>query len=162
MAKSKPKLPLTKRQQQAFADLSESKDTLVPQPDDLPASIDKRKNTQVDAFMEKHKAVARMQFMHVGKQWFEAQHLAAKKEVAALLGINETELEPGHDEMFSFGNIGLRLKVDNGQNRLDRDTLRTVLMTDMKMSADKAEALITKAQKKGKPPVHLTPTLINT
>jgi hypothetical protein len=161
MAKSKPKLPPTRRVQQTFADLLTDVSTLVPEPDELPSGIDKRKNVQVDAFMAKHKAVSGMWFTHVGKQWFEAQHIAAKKNVCAVLGIDEKDLEAGHDELFSFSNIGLRVKVDNGQNRLDRDTLRNVLMTDCKMSAEKAEEVITKASKRGKPPVHLTPALIN-
>lgn len=160
MAKSKPKLPLVKRLQQAFADLFVTPDTRVPDAEHLPASVDKRKNVQVDEWMKKHRVVSDFYIAHVGKQWFEAQHKRQKEALCDALGIDEKEFEPGHDETFAFGNVALRIKVDNGQTRLDKEALRTLLITDLKMSVDKADAFITKAQKKGKPPVHLTPSTI--
>lgn len=159
MAKSKPKLPPTRRVQQDFTDLLTNVSTLVPSPE-VPNNVG-RNNAQRVEWLQKHAAISGMWLTHVGKQWFEAQHTAMKKHVCAVLNIDEKDLEAGHDELFSFSNIGLRVKVDNGQNRLDRDTLRNVLMTDCKMSAEKAQEVIDKASKRGKPPVHLTPALIN-
>lgn len=160
MAKSKPKLPLIKRVQQAFADLFTNVDTRVPDAENLPASVDKRKNAQVSEWMTKHRALSDFYIAHVGKQWFEAQHKKRRDALCEALGIDEKAFEPGHDETYAYGNVALRVKVDNGQTRLDKEALRTLLVTEHKFSVAEAETLINKAQKKGKPPVHLTPSTI--
>lgn len=160
MAKSKPKLPFVKRLQQALADLFVNANTRVPDAEHLPASVDKRKNVEVNAWNEEHRALADFLTAHVGKQFFEAEHKRRRETLCETLGIDEKSMEPGHDETFAYGNVALRIKVDNGQTRLDKEALRTLLVTEHKWSVDKADALITKAQKKGKPPVHLTPSVI--
>jgi uncharacterized tellurite resistance protein B-like protein len=122
--------------------------------------VDKRKNADVAAWTTRQRAVADFLTAHVGKQFFEAEHKRRRAVLCDELGINESKLDPGHDETFAFGNVALRVKVDNGQTRLDKEALRTLLVTEHKFSVEKAEALINKAQKKGKPPVHLTPSVI--
>jgi hypothetical protein len=157
---AKGKTPLKQRLQSAFADLFHNKDTRVPDADYLPASIDKRSNKQVEKWQEQHRAIADFAIAHVGKQWFEAMHKTCRDEMCVALNIDTDRLSAGHDETYNYGNVVLRVKVDNGQNRLDKAALRTTLMVDYKFTADQAEACILKSTVKGKCPVHLTPSLV--
>jgi len=156
---AKGKTPLKQRLQSAFADLFTDKNTRVPDADYLPTHIDKRSNKQVEKWTSQHRAIAEFAVAHIGKQWFEAKHKIAKQDMCHELGIDPDELDAGYDETYNYGNVVLRVKADNGQNRLDKATLRTTLMVDYKFTADQAEVCILKSTIKGKCPVHLTPSL---
>lgn len=156
MAKSKAILPIRRRIEQALE--KALSDNAVPAAMNLPPDIDKRKNSDVTAWHIRHAALARFFVAHVAKQYIENHFKNRKGEMVLALEIDETKCEAGHRDTIVYDNVVLDIKVDAGQRRLDKALLRTALMVDLKLSADRADAIIEKATVRGKPPCHLVPT----
>lgn len=158
MATSTARLPITRRIQQKLADLYKDKDCRVPDAVNLPPSIDKRRNVQVERFHTQHRAVGDWLITRTMQSWINSRFDKSKEELVKILEIKETELDPGHRSTLVFDNVALNIRVDNGQWRLDTDKLRTTLMMDYGFSLDKANEAIQKSLVQGKNPLHLVPS----
>lgn len=152
------KLPISRRIQQRLADVFDDKDIRIPDAVRLPGNVDKRRNAQVEEFHAKHRAVADFYLARTMQAWTNSKFDTCKTKMCELLGINADELIPGQDFSEPFDNVVLNYKVTNAQMRIDVDKLRTVLVTEGKLSASAAETIIEHARVEGKKPLHLRPS----
>jgi hypothetical protein len=159
--KSKQRLPWKRRVQDAVAALFTShSDLTAPEAFTLPSSIDKRKNAQVDAFVSERAVMYNFALAHAVKQAAETAFKKEKNAFCERFGITEdNKYEPGHEETLSRDDVSCLIKVTQPQHRIDRGILRSKLMTEMKMNAEKADAFIRTVEVAGKAPVYLTPTV---
>jgi hypothetical protein len=151
------KLPISRRIQQKLASVFDNKDIRIPDAVNLPSSIDKRRNADVEEFHAKHRAVADFYLARTMQQWVNTKFETCKKNMCDLLKITN-DMTPGEDFTQAFDNVVLNYKVTNAQMRVDVDKLRTVLITIGKHSASEAESLIEQARVEGQKPLHLRPS----
>src|SRR5215475_3366836 len=145
--------------QQAFEDLFLNKNGLrVPEPVNYPATLNKRSNAEVERFNNEWASILKFARAYSLKQHAEVLARSARAEMCEALDINEETLEPGTEVMYTRDNVSVLVKVNNSQRRLDREMLRTVLITECKLSAEKVDELIKKSERLGKPPVLMSPT----
>lgn len=154
-------LPFKTRVQRAVTALFASSDLAAPDDFTTPSSIDRRKNTLVEQFGNERTVLWAFARAHVVKQAAEAAFKQAKADFCELFSVSEDAGEPGSEFTLTRDDVSCLVKVTQPQHRLDRGLLRTELMTQCKLSAEKADALLKKCEKAGKPPVYLTPTVNN-
>lgn len=152
------KLPLPRRIQQALADMfEEGSPFYIEDPDNqhLPPHI-KKNSDRVD-YLTKFRACANYMLSTIIYSWAESKKEQCKDELVKQLKIN-VDAPPSTKDTYVFGPIAIGLRVDNGQQRIDKATLITTLMVDYKFTLDDANAAIAKSMKRGKNPMHLSPT----
>jgi len=156
----KAKLPFKKRMQQAFEDLFLNKNGLrVPEPVNYPATLNKRSNAEVEQFNNEWACIVEYAKAYALKQYAEVKAKNARANMCEILGIDEEKLEPGIEVIYTRDNASVVLKVNNAARRLDREMLRSTLMTKYKFSSDQADECIKSSEKLGKAPVLLSPTI---
>src|SRR5215475_10504589 len=146
--------------QQAFEDLFLNKNGLrVPEPVNYPATLNKRSNAEVEQFNNEWACMVRFAKAHVLKQAAEVEVRSARANMCDVLGIEEDRLEPGTETMYTRDNVSVLVKVNNGQHRLDREMLRSTLITKFKLTSDQVDECMKASEKVGKPPLILSPTV---
>lgn len=160
MAKAKAeKLPITRRIQQALEGfLSIGSDLRVPDASELPARIDKRRNAQIEQFNAEHRMIADLFVVNEIRKWVDKNYERRRDEIAEKFDLRN--LEVGDHPARVYDNVALGIKVADGQSLLNRDLLRTVLVTKYKFSAAKAEECIELSTFKGKNSLRLSASVV--
>src|SRR5262245_29379652 len=162
MATKVKQLPFKRRVQNLVADLFGTKSDLpVPDKFGLPSSIDKRKNADVAQFAEERRVLWEFAKAHALKQAAENAYKVHKEAFCDTFGIAEDAAEAGTEFNLTRYDVTCLVKVNRPQSRIDREKLRGVMMTELKLTAEKADEYIKKSEKPGKPPVYLTPTVLD-
>lgn len=160
MANRTKALPFRTRVQKAIAALFATKgDLAAPDSFVVPATIDKRRNALVEQFARERAVLWDFARAHAIKQDAEHWYNNAKSVFCEVFNLADEKLEAGYEVTITRDDVSCLVKVTKPQHRLDRSALRTALMLECKLTAEKADALLKKCEKAGKPPVYLTPTV---